>query len=500
MFLRALLLAALAGGLTAWLAFEPVGAWWVAPIGLAALARLLRDARHAGRGALIGLAFGFAYFLAGVSWVRVSLHDFGGMPLPLAWVSALLFCGYLALWPLSTGALTAWLRPRHPLAFATVFAAAWGITEYLRAHLFTGFEWLGIAQSQTVPGSLAGLLPFVGGFGTAFVLALLAGVIACFDDLPGRTRMRRAAIAAGVVIGSFASTALLARVEWSRPVGPPLAVSLLQGNVEQSMKWDAAKFASTLALYERLVTQARGQLVILPETALPALLERIEPAYLERLRGLAFARGADLLIGVPLRAEGRIYNAVVSLGTAPSQHYYKVHLVPFGEFMPLRGLFGWFYANVTIPMSDFSPGRADQAPIRVAGQTLGISICYEDAFARDVHRTLPDATLLVNVSNDAWFGRSAAAAQHLQLAQMRAIEFARPMLRANNTGITAVIDAQGRVTAELPSWEVGILEAQVSGHKGYTPYMMWGDLPVLLVFLASLGIATAQRLRRLGPA
>lgn len=491
-------LAAAAGGFTAWLAFAPIGLWPVAFVGLALLAGLVHEAGRFWRGALLGFAFGLAYFVVGVGWVRVSLHEFGGMPLGLAWFSAVLFCAYLALWPALAGALTAWIGPRGWPARAAVFAAAWAFTEYLRAHLFTGFEWLGIAQSQAAAGPLSGLLPVIGGFGTAFVLAACAslfasGVTALASARGGRTAPRGLplAIGAGVLVACWPVNL----IEWSRAEGAPLRVSLLQGNVPQSMKWEPEKFQATLALYERLVTEAKGQLIILPETALPAPLDRIDPAYLERLRGTAFAKGANLLVGVPLREEGRFYNAVVSMGVEPAQQYRKVHLVPFGEFMPLRTLLGWFYANVTIPMSDFTPGRIDQPPIRVNGQTLGISICYEDAFARDVHRTLPDATLLVNVSNDAWFGRSRAAHQHLQLAQMRAREFARPMLRANNTGVTAVIDANGQVTTQLPAWQIGTLETEVRGRRGYTPYMMWGDLPMLIVFLAVIGIGSAQRLR-----
>ncbi len=496
----ALAAAALAGGTTAWLAFAPVGFWPWLFLGLGVLAALLRGASGFGRGCLLGWVFGLAYFLVGVGWVRVSLHEFGGMPLPLAWFSALLFCAVLALYPALAGAITSALRPRAEAGFVVLFGAAWAFMEYLRAHLFTGFEWLGIAQSQTAPASLAGALPLVGGFGTAMLAACMAALMAlAARRWLDKSRPRvQALLPLAIALGLWGIVALAGLIAYSSPSTAPTRVSLLQGNIEQSMKWEAAKFESTLALYERLVREAKGELIILPETALPAPLDRIDPAYLQRLRELAERKGASLLLGVPVREEGRFYNAAVPLGRGEGQQYRKVHLVPFGEFMPLRGLLGWFYANVTIPMSDFTPGKIDQPLMELAGQRLGISICYEDAFARDVHRTLPDASLLVNLSNDAWFGQSAAAAQHLQLAQMRSLEFARPMLRANNTGITAVIDARGRVIEELPSWQVGILEAEVQGHRGYTPYLMWGDLPALLVMLAVLAIALAQRLRQRG--
>ena len=504
----ALFLAATSGALTAWLGFAPVGWWWVPFLGFAVLAALLRRAPSVKFGAVIGFVFGLGYFLAGVSWVRVSLGDFGGMPLPMAWFAAFLFCSVLAAFPLLAGAFTAWAKPKNSWFFAFVFACAWTFAEYLRAHVFTGFEWLSVGTSQT---AIFGFAPLLGTFGCTWVVVFGA---ACLWDgglatrenwrarqsnsfaqsLISQASPRRPGVWVPAILLVLAS--VLSNLEFSKPIANALKVSLLQGNVPQSMKWEPEKFVQTLQMYERLVTQAKGELIILPETALPAPLSRIPSDYIERLRGIAFSKGANLLIGVPVQEQGKFYNAAVSLGVENSQQYRKVHLVPFGEYMPLRGLLAWFYANLTIPMSDFSPGDAAQPPIKINGQTLGISICYEDTFARDVHRTLPDATLLVNMSNDAWFGKSAAAEQHLQLSQMRAIEQARPMLRANNTGITAVIDEKGRVTQRLEPFTEGILETTVQGRKGATPYMMWGDLPVLLMCLAGLGIGVAQRLRR----
>lgn len=543
-----LLLSALVGALTAWLGFAPVGWWWFPYLGFAALAALIARAPTVRRGALLGFAFGLAYFLAGVSWVRVSMNEFGGMPLPLAWFSAFLFCAFLALYPMLAAAFTAWAvgrRPSvgasslaldpageasagsaiasmppkreqarvfNPVWFAFVFASAWTFAEYLRAHLFTGFEWLTVGVTAANETLRAFAAPLGGVFAQSFVTVLVACLLVQSYQLRGRYERDIAeqrpflrALAAGfsriewtvyIVIGSTAVAYGLSQFSFGDTVGKPIRVSLLQGNVPQSMKWEPEKFVQTLQLYEKLVSQAKGELIILPETALPAPLSRIPPEYIEKLRGIAFSKNANLLIGVPVEENGKYYNAAVSMGVEDAQQYRKVHLVPFGEYMPLRGPLAWFYANLTIPMSDFKAGDPTQPPIKVNGQTLGISICYEDAFARDVLRTMPDATLLVNISNDAWFGKSAAAEQHLQLAQMRAIETGRPMLRANNTGITAVIDDKGRVTQRLEPWTEGILEATVQGRKGFTPYSMWGDLPILLICIAGIGIGAAQRLRR----
>jgi len=496
--------AAFAGALTAWLGFAPVGWWWFPYLGFAALAALIARAPTVRRGALLGFAFGLAYFLAGVSWVRVSMNEFGGMPLPLAWFSAFLFCAFLALYPALACALATWTRARSPVFFAFVFASAWTFAEYLRAHLFTGFEWLSVGVSQVGPFAPSVIATLLGHFAMGFVVLAAGGYIAAagaksLAEANGAVRRRAAYwLAAAQFVGLLCFLGLfgLTGNAFTSQSGKLIQVSLLQGNVPQSMKWEPEKFVQTLQLYEKLVSQAKGELIILPETALPAPLSRIPPEYIEKLRGIAFSKNANLLIGVPVEENGKYFNAAVSMGVEDIQQYRKVHLVPFGEYMPLRGPLAWFYANLTIPMSDFTAGDPAQSPIKVNGQTLGISICYEDAFARDVLRTMPDATLLVNISNDAWFGKSAAAEQHLQLAQMRAIETGRPMLRANNTGITAVIDDKGHVTQRLEPWTEGILEATVQGRKGATPYSMWGDLPILLICIAGIGIGAAQRLRR----
>lgn len=509
-----LTIALVVGALTAWLSFAPIGWWWFAFIGMGALAYLVRDANTTRHGALIGFAFGLAYFVVGVGWVHISLHEFGNMPLALAWFSALLFSSVLALFPMLACALTAWAKPKSTYFFAFVFACAWTFGEYLRAHLFTGFEWLSIGATQTEGMfSFRGIAPLIGFFGVGWMIAF-ASCVPVVGNLRGDNTLEKTLPSTPRIIVNFGRYAGLAEflgwafawvalaaialnvTTWGEPINRTTRISLLQGNIEQSLKWDPKRFESTLATYEKLVREAKGDLIILPETAIPTLLHRVQPDYIERLQQIAKAKNANLIMGVPIEEKGKYFNAAISLGVEPEQSYRKVHLVPFGEYMPLQTLLGWFYRNLQIPMSNFTPGDVDQPLMKLNGQTLGISICYEDTFARDVHRTLPDATLLVNISNDAWFGKSAAAEQHLQLAQLRAIEFARPIVRANNTGITAVIDAKGRVTQRIDSFETGILEATVQGVKGYTPYMVWGDLPILIVCLAGIGIGAAQRLRR----
>jgi len=276
-----------------------------------------------------------------------------------------------------------------------------------------------------------------------------------------------------------------------------VTVSLLQGNVPQELKFVPGRYAETLATYAQLAERSRGRLIVLPETAIPRFLHEVEPEYLEHLKAIAAARGGDMLVGVPvLDAERQYYNALVSFGASPTQIYAKSHLVPFGEFLPPG--FGWVVTVLRIPLGDFGRGAGEQRPLAVAGQRVAANICYEDAFGEEIVRPLPEASLLVNVSNVAWFGDSLAPAQHLRIARMRALETGRYMLRATNTGVTAIVDPRGTVAARLPGFTEGTLEGEVEGRTGATPYVRLGN--ALAVGLAFAGIGWALLARRRSPA
>lgn len=474
--LNSLILPAALGALSV-AGFAPWG-WFPLPIlALASLYYLVRTdtVRTA---AWKGFGFGLGYFGGGVSWVYVSLHDFGMMPLPLAVVATLLFCAFLALFPAAALALTVRLGGLRTWRALTVAPALWLLSEWLRGWLFTGFPWLALGYSQVPASPLAGFAPVLGVYGVSGLVVLTAVALVLRRGWP-------LLLVAGIWLGGWA----LQSVDWTRPVGAPVTVSLLQGNVAQEMKFRPERAVQTLQDYLRLTQSSTAQLIVLPETALPMFLDDAPPAYLELLRWHARSRGGDLLLGVPERlADGRYFNSVVSLGVSPTQTYRKQHLVPFGEFVPWG--FGWIVDYLHIPLSDFSRGEKQQPPLAVAGQQVAVNICYEDAFGEEIIRALPAATLLVNVSNDAWFGDSFSPWQHLQLAQMRALETGRPMLRANNTGITAIVDAKGRVAAQLEPFVQGVLHGQAQGHQGLTPYARFGNWPAVL--LALLGLLTAS--------
>ncbi|MBK1681331.1 apolipoprotein N-acyltransferase [Rhodocyclus tenuis] len=463
---------------------------------------LLNRVRTAGAGALLGGAFGLGFFGAGVSWVYVSLSVFGGMPMPAAAAATLAFCACLSFFPALAGALFVRFAPASWLARVLFFAALWALSEWLRGVLFTGFPWLSIAYSQTPPSPLAGFAPLAGVVGVGLLTALLAALLM---ELLSGLLPRGAAIRAGQrrVLSGFpllpllAVTLLLAggaslrTINWTAPQGEPFSVALLQGNVAQDVKWRPETFAESLSAYHRLALDHPAKLTVLPETALPVFYERAPRDYLDELARLAARADGDLVFGIVTGDGERYANTALSLGVSPGQRYAKSHLVPFGEFTPPG--FSWFMDALDIPMSDFTPGALKQAPLAIAGQQVAINICYEDLFGSEIIRALPQATLLVNLSNVAWFGDSLAPAQHLQIAQMRALETGRMMLRATNTGMTAIVGVDGRVQAVLPPFTRDALTGEVQGYSGTTPYVRWGDVPALLLAVLLLGLGALRR-------
>jgi len=485
-----LLAALLAGGLVV-PAYAPFEWFPLAGLSLAGLWALLARAPGRRAGALIGLAWGLGAFLGGVSWLYVALHRYGGMAAPLAGVAILLVCAYLALFPALAGGAFAALRSVHPdrrpAADAALAGALWLLAEWLRGWLFTGFPWLAVGYTQTPPSPLAGWLPVLGVYGVG---GLLAGG-AAWLVLAGRAWGVPLAGVAALLAAGWA----LIQVAWTRPDGPPLQVALLQTNVDQQLKWDPARLGDWLEHNRALVAAHPAPLVVLPETTLPLLAEQLPAGYLAALSAPVRAMDGELILGVFLRnGAGHIHNGALALGNGGVQHYAKQHLVPFGEYSP--PLFHWLYDLVDIPMADQTRGDPNQPPIMVDGHKIAVNICYEDVFGEEIIRALPEATLLLNLSNLAWYGDSWAQPQHLQIARVRALETGRTMLRSTNTGMTAVVRPDGSVQAVLPAFQTGALVAAVQGYAGLTPYARAGNWPA--VVLAGLVVGWAWLRRRHG--
>jgi apolipoprotein N-acyltransferase len=499
LFLSALL------GAASVLGFAPLYVFPVPVATLAGLAWLWQRSRSAGQALGLGLGFGLGYFLTGTSWVYVSMHDFGGMAWPVAGFATVFFCSYLALFPAIAGWVFARIRAPGWARLAIVFPAAWVLCEWVRGWLFTGFPWLALGYSQSPEGPLSGFAAPLGVYGvsllaasSAGLLVWLAGARAATRSEPTLLRTRALLLHPALLILALLWLAgwVLQRAPWTAPAGEPITVSLVQGNIEQDMKWRPESARAALETYLELTLGTHGRLVLLPETALPVFNVDLPPGYIDALARPARDRGGDLLTGIPEYVQAdppRYYNSVMSFGTRPTQAYRKYHLVPFGDYVPHWGFLTWIMHTLRIPMSDFSRGEPYQRPLDVAGQRVAVNICYEDAFGEEIIRQLPEATLLANFTNDAWWGKSAASDQHLQIAQMRSQETGRYMLRATNTGVTAVIDERGHVVEAVSPFVVAVLEGQAQGRTGSTPYVLWGNWACLALVAAGLLVPPLSR-------
>ena len=466
----------LAGAATV-VAFAPAGVY---PLSLITFALLVQRWSEASprRCFMTGFWFGLGFFAVGVSWVYVSMSEFGGMPPPLAAFSTAFFCAFLALFPATAG----WLQARIPAPLAVrvclLIPAAWTVFEWLRGVIFTGFPWISVGYA-TVGWPMQGYAPLGGVYLLTFLTLLLAGVVL----LAFQNKRSMAAILGFTAI--LVTGEALRHVEWTTPEGPPVETSLLQGNVPQEMKFRPERYAKILETYARLAEESQAKLIVLPETAVPNWLDQVDPAYIARLGAVARRNGGDLLLGVAYREPPRsYYNSVISLGVSPPQIYHKHHLVPFGEFVPPG--FDWVMSRLDIPMSNFSRGPLAPPPLEVAGLRVAVNVCYEDAFGDEIAAQLPAATLLVNMSNVAWFGDSLAPTQHLQMARLRSVETGRMHLAATNTGVTAAIDRDGSVLGRLPQYTEGRLEVRAQGYAGTTPYARLRDWPILALCLGLL--------------
>ncbi len=469
-------LAALAGAATT-LAFAPYGIFPLALLGPAFLF-LLWDGAVPRQAAKLGFAWGAGLFLAGTWWIYTAVHDFGGAP---AWMAALILLVPVAVMG-SYYALLGWLaarfvRPPRLAHCLLLLPGGWTLMEWLRGWLLSGFPWLELGYAHS-DSPLAALAPIGGIHLVTLASAVTAGALLVI--LRGAWRDRGIAFAVMVVIwgGSWA----LSGRQWTAPVGDKTSVALLQGAIPQDEKWQVDHRKDTLDRYRVLNREALGQrLIVWPEAALPMLAHEAE-IYLKSIRAEARARNSDVLIGL-LRYDfesGEIRNGLLAMSVTGDAWYYKRRLVPFGEFFPVPDFIRHWMRLMNLPYYDMTPGGEHQAALPAAGQKLGATICYEDAYGSEQLEVLGEATLLVNVTNNAWFGDSAAPHQQLQMARFRAREAGRSLVRATSNGITAVIAPDGSLAAVAPQFVQAVLKSSVQPMTGLTPYARTGNWPVLL--------------------
>jgi apolipoprotein N-acyltransferase len=474
--------------------------WWLQLTSLAVLAALLQQDQSWRRAALLGWLFAVAWLAGTVWWMFISMHVYGGLAAPLAAIAVFALAAALALYYALACALS--VRVAGPLGFA----GAWLLAELMRATLFTGFPW-GESGYAHVEGPLAVLAPYIGVYGIGFVAAFLSAGLAAFARPRTRASWRSWAVAAGAVAALAACNVAATGGDAASP-GPKLSVALLQGNIPQDEKFEPGT-GVPLALnwYARELQEARASLVVTPETAVPLLPQQLPPNYMEAIAQRFTLGRQAALIGIPLGSHSTGYsNSVIGLAPGASIYRYdKHHLVPFGEFIP--PLFKWFVRMMNIPLGDFNRGALPQPPFEWQGERLAPNICYEDLFGEELAANFTDAarapTIFVNMSNIGWFGDTVAIDQHLAISRMRAIEFRRPVVRATNTGATAIVDARGHVTHQLARLSRGVLAGEVEGRTEITPYAAWlarlGLTPLWLAAAAVLVVAGWAQRRKARP-
>ncbi|EIJ42715.1 apolipoprotein N-acyltransferase [Beggiatoa alba B18LD] len=475
------------------LAFAPFGWYPLAVLSPFLLACLWLDVSPA-RAGWRGFLYGVGMFGVGVSWVNVSFYSFGGMPLLAALGLTAGFIFILSLYPLLLGWFITRYFPQHTFVkWLLVLPCAWVFLEWVRSWFLSGFPWLSLGYSQ-IDSPLAGFAPVVGVYGVSLAVIFSAGVLVTVG-LMGRWRILVLSLLPAVWVAGW----LLMQESWTQSIDNPIKVALIQGNIPQEFKWLEGKREESVRRYAELSQQnLDADLIIWPETAIPWFYEHMRTLF-EWMALQHKNAQVDFLVGVPYStADGRYFNSVTNVSSAPVRFYHKHHLVPFGEYIPFSRFIGAILNFLNAPLSEFSAGESVQENLFAARQSIGISICYEDAFGERVRTSLPEATLLVNVSNDAWFGDSIAPHQHLEIARMRALEAGRYLLRATNTGISAIINPQGKLEALSPQFQVHVLRAEVHPYQGVTPYIQWGDIFVVLLTAGGilLGLGLRYKVRQ----
>lgn len=484
-------------GATCVLGFSPFYLYPVSLLSLAALCYVWWQCQTPKQAALAGFFYGLGLFCLGIYWIYISLHDFGHMPAWMAALATLLLCAFMALFPALVGWLSLKMAKVQSAQLLIAVPVCWALADWTRGWIFTGFPWLSMGYSQVPASPLAGFMPVVGAYGVSLITVGIACALAyCFCALPSSGKLKHQVIYAMLSLTLLGG--LLKQVEWTQAQSAPIKVALLQGNIAQDLKWSPDMLEQTLRRYLQMAEATDAPLIVMPETALPMLSTSLPDAFKSRITALAKKNNGAVLVGVIEQEQGQYFNSMLNMASPASPAYRKSHLVPFGEFIPFKTVFAWVYRDwLNMPLSDLSRGAITPLPMLVAGQRLAINICYEDVFGEEIIRQLPAATLLVNASNDAWYGRSIAADQHLQFSMARAMETGRTVLRATNTGATAMIDRRGRVVAHAPHFSVSTLQVMAQGYTGSTPYVRFANKPVLLLcFIGLLAIFVPNFLAR----
>jgi apolipoprotein N-acyltransferase len=484
---------ALVAGASLTLSFSPFR-WWPVAILAPALLMWMWDGANPRRAAVLGFWFNFGTFSVGTYWLYISLRLVGGAPILLALVLMLGLAAIMGCYQALLGwVLAKYLPARGALRWLVAVPAVWVLIEWWRSWFLTGFGWLALGYAHT-DNWLGALAPVVGQYGLGYLTLLMAGALATIALGEARERVS----AGGLFVAIWVVAFLLRGIEWTEAYGRPIEVAVVQGAVPQDEKWIAGNLASIVELYRRRTREAHGaDIIFWPESAVPDLANNHIRFYRD-VYAEASAHGSALVMGTlraepnPRTGEEEYFNSVLAMDKAtPGIAWHdKHHLVPFVEFFPVPQFIRNWLRLMRLPYSDFNRGAAQQAPLDAGGQKIAAGVCYEDAYGSTLLPAMRTATMLANVTNDSWFGHSTARYQHLQISRLRAMETGRPMVRAANDGVSAVIGARGEIVAAAVEYEANVMRARVQPRIGLTPYARTGNWPVLCLALF-LGLAAA---------
>ena len=457
-------------------AFSPFSYWWLTFICPTVLYSNLAN-QTVRAASVLGFIFGLFFFGFGVPWTFNSIHEFGHAPLLLSAFLAGLMITVLALFPACVAGLTVYLQAnKHFNVYSVIsFACLWVVSEWIRGWLFTGFPWLLIGHVHH-SGPLQGILPVFGSYGASWVTILLGCLLAVI--VFSKANQKIIALAAIGVISI--SMYVINQITWTTADDEKLDVVLVQGNISQEMKWDRSKHSFIMEKYLQMSKRhLDADIIVWPETAIPTYYSMVKDSFIQKVGRIANENNQDYLIGVFTydSENNHVYNSVMTLGSELS-FYRKQHLVPFGEYLPFRGILTFLDRYIDLPMADISSGEG-RPLVRLKGYPVGTSICYEAVYGNEVIRAMPEAKFLINVSNDAWFGDSLAPHQHLEITRSRAVETGRFLLRATNTGISAVIDPKGKIINKSVQFEDDVVRATISPYSGATLYARWGNWGIM---------------------
>ncbi len=423
-----------------------------------------------------GYFYGLGFFGFGFYWLYISINLFGGVNLIAAYCITAVMVGFHALFPaFFCLIITKYLKRHSDFSLLFLIPALWTLFEWSRTWFLTGFPWLAVGYTQT-ENFLSSYATILGVYGVSFFIVTIASAIAYLAH--GKKILASFLITICIICSAFG----LQTVQWTEDKNHSLNVALLQAGIKQENKWKEEYRQKTIDLYYALSEEHWNKdLILWPETALPFFYHQ-GTEVINKLSKKAKTTNTELLVGIPYSDPDsrKYYNSIISIGLSEGI-YLKKHLVPFGEYLPLDKYIRPILNALSIPMSNFSSGQQDKPLIKHNDYYVGLSICYEDVFGEEVIDALPEANILVNVSNDAWFGDSSAPHQHLQMAQMRAIETGRYLLRATNNGVTAIINDKGKVVKQSPQFVAASLDAKVKLFSGSTPYSVIGNYGVLLM-------------------